>query len=528
MCTHVKNPVQDNAQAVSVRRQPEVRYACIPNEQSKPHIEEHDVIIDMSEFILQHGYPNAYGVKIPINKKLNIKLLDKLLKDYHDRELLLFLEYGWPANRLLSAPPPSINDVNHKSATEHAHEIDRYIEDEINNNRLIGPFSSNPVSHDRVGVSPLSTREKKSSQKRRIIVDLNYPDGRSVNDHTPKSNYLGFEVDLMFPNVDSLAERLYNLGLMAFLYKKDLLKAFRQILWDPADVSLFGISWKGYLYFDLALVMGHRISPYIMQRITDAYRYIHHNMGFYLLNYVDDFVGAETLDKVQRAYDTLTRTFEETGLEEAEEKSVPPTQCLDFLGVGFNSLLGIMYVSDDKRIDIMHEIEYWLTLKVFTRKQLEKLIGKLQFITCCVRFGRVFIYLYTLRTMRDKTPVDPEMRKDLLWWQKFLPIFNGKSIMWHHVDMTSRLQFSCDACFSGLGGYWKNKEYFRYKVCSKFQNIAHLEMWALILTIKVWGTEFSSYKILIESDNMAVVEVLGRNKSKDLFLQAGLREVAWL
>ena len=71
------------------------------------------------------------------------------------------------------------------------------------------------------------------------------------------------------------------------------------------DYSLFGYIWKGMFYFDTVLAMGHSIAPYVCQRVTSAIRHIHCKLGFYLLNFVDDFLGVEHRDIAQRAYDRL-------------------------------------------------------------------------------------------------------------------------------------------------------------------------------------------------------------------------------
>ena len=64
----------------------------------------------------------------------------------------------------------------------------------------------------------------------------------------------------------------------------------------------------------------------------------------------------------------------------------------------------------------------------FIRKDLESLIGKLQFVTACVRPGRIFIsrLLNTLRGLPAGVhSAEFEMCKDIEWWKKFLTKYNG-------------------------------------------------------------------------------------------------------
>ena len=82
---------------------------------------------------------------------------------------------------------------------------------------------------------------------------------------------------------------------------------------------MVGYIIEGQLYFDQVLPMGMRSAPYIAQRLTDAIRYIHEKIGYFLLNYVDDFLGAEHKDKVQQALQHLTQLLEDINIETAPD-----------------------------------------------------------------------------------------------------------------------------------------------------------------------------------------------------------------
>jgi hypothetical protein len=56
-------------------------------------------------------------------------------------------------------------------------------------------------------------------------------------------------------------------------------------------------------------------------------------MGFSVVNYLDDFGGAEILEHVQKAYECLGELLNSCGLEESKKKSVEPTNRMTFLGV---------------------------------------------------------------------------------------------------------------------------------------------------------------------------------------------------
>ena len=121
-----------------------------------------------------------------------------------------------------------------------------------------------------VAVSPLSTRSKKSSVKRRVIVDFSWPqEGGSVNDGISADNYLGQEISIIYPTVDLLCQRAARLGTNCLGWKRDMDLAFKQLICDPMDWPLMGISWQSAIFFDKTVVMGCRSVPYCCQRTTN-------------------------------------------------------------------------------------------------------------------------------------------------------------------------------------------------------------------------------------------------------------------
>ena len=57
-------------------------------------------------------------------------------------------------------------------------------------------------------------------------------------------------------------------------------------------------------------------------------------------------------------------------------------------------------------------------------------------------------------------------------------------------------------------------------------NIAHLEMLAVMVSLKIWGTKLQGQYFWIHVDNEAVALVLNTGASKDNTLQDILREIA--
>ena len=79
---------------------------------------------------------------------------------------------------------------------------------------------------------------------RRVIIDLSWPLGHSVNSDIDKTSYLGTDFSLALPTVDHITDKLKTLGKGAHIYKIDISRAFRHIKVDPLDYNLLGLQWR--------------------------------------------------------------------------------------------------------------------------------------------------------------------------------------------------------------------------------------------------------------------------------------------
>ena len=112
-------------------------------------------------------------------------------------------------------------------------------------------------------------------------------------------------------------------------------------------------------WFDTVLVMGHRISLYIAQRISSAIKYIHEKNNMFLWNYVDDFLRAEHENRAQQAYNRLGNILADINLLENTGKAVALSSMIEFLGVTFNSQKMTMEVSPHRVQEVTELISNW-------------------------------------------------------------------------------------------------------------------------------------------------------------------------
>ncbi|XP_078582514.1 uncharacterized protein LOC144865570 [Branchiostoma floridae x Branchiostoma japonicum] len=311
-----------------------------------------------------------------------------------------------------------------------------------------------------------NTVPKKDSESRRIVVDFSFPDSSSVNAGIPTDKYLGETFKLRYPSIDDFTAIVVKLGPGCLMYKRDLRRAYRQIYVDPGDYHLLGFCWNDLRYADVAVPFGIRSGGFLCQRVTNAVTHVHQQAGFSSVNYLDDFGGADTPERVAQAFLHLGQLLLTLGLIEAAGKAVPPTTRMVFLGRIVDSLRMTLEVTPDRLAATLDELHCWDQKRSARKREVESLLGKLHFIASCVRPGRLFVsrmilFLRSFRSKHQRLPLDDEFRKDLAWWRLFLPSYNGVSLLpqfgWSDADAV----FSSDACLSGCGGFCNTSgEYF--------------------------------------------------------------------
>ena len=93
-----------------------------------------------------------------------------------------------------------------------------------------------------------------------------------------------------------------------------------------------------------------------------------------------------------------------------------------------------MHVDKDKIVELKHELSRWSRKTVAKKCELQSILGKLLWVSKTVRFSRVFVCriiaeLRKLSKQSERTTLSREIRKDFLWWDKFLEIFSGVELI---------------------------------------------------------------------------------------------------
>ena len=262
--------------------------------------------------------------------------------------------------------------------------------------------------------------------------------------------------------------------------------------------------------------------------------YIHAMSTFYLLNYVDDFLGIEYASKIQQSHQTLITTLRQLGISRSEAKSIPLTQIIEFIGNLVDAHTFTIGVTASRKVEVMRELNKWRFKVQTNRREMETLVGKLQFISNCIKPGRLFVsrLLAELKAMNRSCSyeVTAQARKDIMWWYYFLPEFSGTAIMWLIDVEEVNQEIATDSCLVAAGGVC-GEEYFRVEfpmyLLNKGYKIAHLELWAIIIGVRMWGPQLMGKYVRMFTDNEAVSIIVNTGHSYDIKLQQLLRELTW-
>ena len=336
--------------------------------------------IEMHRIVKQSASPSYLNCRIPVKSQLKVHTWEKVLANYWDVQLTQFLRYGFPVDFNRNSQLES-EKANHSSATQHADDVNAYLAEELQHGAILGPFDKCPVTNCHT--SPFMTREKVGAKHRRVIIDLSWPKGASVNHGVDKNSYMGTDFILTFPTVDHITEKLKQVGPFARLYKIDISRAFRHVRMDPYDYDLLGLYWNDRSYIDLSLPFGLRHGAQIFQRISDAIRYVMRQNGFQVINYVDDFIGVATPTVASRSYASLLELLEALGLDVSAKKLVAPATNVTCLGVNIDTERRTISIPDEKLQGICGMVKAWVTKCHCSKKQLQSLLGNLLYIHKC-------------------------------------------------------------------------------------------------------------------------------------------------
>ena len=421
---------------------------------------------------------------------------------------------------------------NLASARIHPQVVEKKLIEEVEKGRISGPFAIKPFN--RLVVSPMGVVPKQDKGKFRRIHHLSYPKGASVNDHIAKG-----QKTVSYQTVDDAVEAVYRVGTECWLSKTDIQSAYRIVPVHPDDYRLLGMIWDGQFYYDKCLPMGCASACSIFQQFSSALKQaaIDTTLCSEMVHVLDDFLflaPAEDICKGQlKAFLSLCTRV---GVPMSQEKTERPAQVMTFLGIEIDTVLRELRLPRDKVEAWCELVDSFLCRAKVSLRELQSLIGKLQFACCVIVPGRAFLRRLIDRTIGTTSPfhkinLTKECKEDLRVWLAVLRSYNGRTMFleerWTRAD---EVQLYTDASGSiGFGammgphwcqGAWPPEWMDR--------GITFKEAFPILVALHLWGSRLQNKRLVCHTDNMAVMAALNASTCKCIHTMKAIRSIVSL
>ena len=428
---------------------------------------------------------------------------------------------------------------NHDKRPRRVHnreELVKKLNVELENGRILGPYSSLPVK-DLV-VSPLYVIPKSTPGKFRLIHNLSYPESDSVNSHIDED-----DKSVKYCSLLDVARFLVTTeGDGHWLSKVDLKDAYRCVPIHKDDWRYLGMQLQDKYLCDRCLPMGLGSSCRIFTEISNALAWIftQHNPKATVFNYLDDFlIVARDKQQCEYALQSFLNILNDIGFPVSDEKTVLPCQSLEYLGLGVNAKDRSFFIPANKREDAISLITSFLEKKSQKVRTIQKVVGKLTFLAQSLLPGRAL-----LRSLHEQLEgvlsqetwvtrrISSGVKEDLMVWRQFL-VRSTAEKKFRFLFPEDRPDHTIETDAAGSIGYgavmgdrwfcgrWEDKWWTT-------QNIALLELYPVYAALHSWIPELSNSCVRIMTDNMALVSMLNSLYSKDRKLNTLLKHCALL
>lgn len=266
------------------------------------------------------------------------------------------------------------------------------------------------------------------------------------------------------------------------------------------------------------LPFGLSSGPYIFTKLLKPVVSYLRNKGFFIVNYLDDFLCLgnsydECLNCVTKTIDLLNHLG---FIINYEKSQLIPSQRRKFLGFELNSINMTLGLPTEKRNKILNLVKDISKRKHIKIREYAKFLGVLTSSCPAIAYGWLYTKLFerekylALRQSKDnydcKMIIRTNQKYDFIWWERQImiscnPIRNGQYV----------LEIFSDASLTGWGvmcnrershGFWDSEEI----KC----HINLLELRAAFIGLKCFAREIRNSEILLRIDNTVAIAYINR------------------
>ena len=182
----------------------------------------------------------------------------------------------------------------------------------------------------------------------------------------------------------------------------------------PVDRLLLGVKWAGEVFVDGALPFGLRSAPKLFTAVADALLWVMGAHGLETgMHYLDDFLllGPQGSEKCGRSLRLCLDVCRLLGVSVAPQKTEGPSTSLCFLGI------------------LLHTERMELRLPEGKLRRLQALVRVWKRRKRCPLLRRLIDLSTVAKKLHHHIHLNRATQSDLLWWDTFLGVWNGVSMM---------------------------------------------------------------------------------------------------
>ncbi len=304
-----------------------------------------------------------------------------------------------------------------------------------------------------------------------------------------------------------------------WLTKLDLKDAYLTVPIFKDHRKYLRFRWGRDLFEFVSLPFGLSSAPWAFTKLLRVVVAFLRKRGLRLIIYLDDIlIIAGSQSEARQAVSQVKSLLESLGFIISSEKSVEePSQSLEYIGLFIDTIKMKLLLPERKRLDIRKLCKKALLDVVVSRKELEKIIGNLNWAAAAVDFAPAhFRNLQLLlnsrpRSLReedlDAFPLSVEARSDLCWWLSEADFTSGRSLFFQSPEIF----ISSDASLSGWGAVCREvKTGGPWSKAESEEHINYLELLAALKALQCFTATAFGTSVELKIDNTSAVSYINR------------------
>ena len=236
------------------------------------------------------------------------------------------------------------------------------------------------------------------------------------------------------------------------------------------------------------------------------------------------------LSRAADAFHALKRLLFMLALQNSPENDCSHATFMVFLGILIDTVTMTLLIPKEKVDELLCKLQALYLASTISCWQLQSLLGLMSFVTACVRHGRIFMSALLNGLLGlpriGSLHISSEIHSDIQWWLNFLPWYDGVSVIALPIYSTEVL--ITDACAIGAWGYFGHFAVPESIMIDGGYNSNVKELLAIIIALRLWGSDLESIRVLIQSDIFHAVQAISSRGSHFPLIKQCLRVVWFL